>query len=76
MSSPENEARFLYHNEVNLHDRETKWLPTLICSACICTGSPIQTQIDQMEFTIRVKTASHTSLLAMLRLSAIMKSTK
>ena len=26
----ENEARFLYQNEVNLRDRETKWPPTSI----------------------------------------------
>ena len=38
MSSHENEARFLHQNDVNLHDGETKWLPTKICSACICTG--------------------------------------
>ena len=31
----ENDARFLHQNEVNLHNRETKWLPTSICSACI-----------------------------------------
>ena len=44
MSSHENEARFLHQNEVNLRNRETKWRPTLICSACICKGSPTQTQ--------------------------------
>ena len=44
MSSRENEARFLHQNEVNLRDRETKWPPTSIRSACICTGSPTQTQ--------------------------------
>ena len=44
MSSCENEARFLHQNEVNLRNRETKWPPTSICSACICTGSPTQTQ--------------------------------
>ena len=43
MSSPENEARFLHQNEVNLRDRETKWPPTSIGAACICTGSPTQT---------------------------------
>ena len=40
VSSHENEAKFLQQNEVNLRDRETKWPPNLICSTCICTGSP------------------------------------
>ena len=44
MSSRENEARFLLQNVVNLRHRETKWPPTSFCSACICTGSPTQTQ--------------------------------
>ena len=45
-SSRENEARFLYQNEVNLNDRETKRPPTSICSACICIGSLTQTKLD------------------------------
>ena len=40
----ENEAIFLHQNEINLLDGETKWLPTSICSAFICTGSPMQTK--------------------------------
>ena len=46
MSSRENETRFLHQNdnEVNLRDRDTKWPRTSICSACICIGSPTQTQ--------------------------------
>ena len=43
VSSRENEAIFLHQNEVILRDRETSWLPTSICSACICTGIPMQT---------------------------------
>ena len=45
MFSRENEDRFLHQNKVNLHNRKTKWPPTSICSVCICTGSPMQTQI-------------------------------
>ena len=36
LSSRENEARFLYQNEVNLRDRETKWPPTLIRLLDVC----------------------------------------
>ena len=40
----ENEARFWHQNKVNLRNRKTKWPPTPICSPCIFTGSPTQTQ--------------------------------